>query len=85
MESHERSAQMFSLVEQLQLSGRSQKEFSKEQGIRPATLSYWVRKYKQHQHSEKGFARVELAGRQPSGTVARIEVELADGIVIRIF
>ncbi len=41
-----RKEEMYSLIEDYQNSGLSQKEFSKTQQIRYATFNYWVCKYR---------------------------------------
>lgn len=85
MRDQEKSTSMFELVEQWQQSGLSQKQFILEHDIKLATFGYWVKKYRQHYSGEIGFAKVELGQTPGSSTTARIEIELADGIVVRIF
>jgi transposase-like protein len=83
MHDQDKTTRMFELVEQWQQSGLSQKQFLLEHDIKLATFGYWVKKHRQHQMGEVGFAKVEL-GKGVSST-ARIEIELADGLVVRIF
>ena len=85
MRDQDKSTSMFELVEQWQQSGLSQKQFILEHDIKLATFGYWVKKYRQHHTGEIGFAKVELGQAQGSSTTSRIEIELADGIVVRIF
>ncbi|MDP2059789.1 MAG: hypothetical protein Q8J97_08620 [Flavobacteriaceae bacterium] len=85
MESQDKETKMFSVVEQWNQSGQSQKLFSQQQGLNLATFNYWVKKYKQQHLTNKGFARVELTGRDSVNSSARIEIELADGMIVRIF
>lgn len=76
---------MFNLVEQWQQSGKSQKQFSAGQNIKLATFSYWVKRYKMSNKGDAGFARVELGQGQYLSDRPRIEIDLGDGLVIRIF
>lgn len=85
MQNEDKSARMFELVEQWQQSGKSQQQFSVEHNIKLATFGYWVKKHRQQMASEIGFAKVELDHQPNSFTAARIEIELADGVVVRIF
>jgi len=85
MENQDRTQEMYHLVEQWQQSGISQKQFSRENNIKLATFSYWVKKHKINQQGETGFARVELGQQSLDTTSARIEIALGDGVVIRIF
>ncbi len=85
MQNEDMSSIMFDLVEQWQQSGKSQQQFSVEHNIKLATFGYWVKKHRQQKASEIGFAKVELDHQPNSFTAARIEIELADGVVVRIF
>ena len=85
MQNEDKSVGMFDLVEQWQQSGKSQQQFSIEHNIKLATFGYWVKKHRQQKSSEIGFAKVELGQHSNSFTAARIEIELADGVVVRIF
>lgn len=85
MQNQGKTANMFELVEQWQRSGKSQQLFSSEHNLKLATFSYWIKKYRQHRISEIGFAKLELKEHSDSGKSARIEIELADGMLIRIF
>jgi hypothetical protein len=85
MHEQDKTTSMFELVEQWQQSGQSQKRFILEHDIKLATFGYWVKKYRQHHSGEIGFARVEPGHPMNSTNTARIEIELADGIVVRIF
>jgi len=84
MHDQDKTTRMFDLVEQWQQSGLSQKQFILEHDIKLATFGYWVKKHRQHYLGEVGFAKVEL-GKGTSSSAARIEIELADGLVVRIF
>jgi len=85
MEKRDRTIEMYDLVEQWQQSGLSQKQFSTEHNIKLPTFMYWVKKYRMNKQDDPGFARVELSQHSLSSTTARIEIALADGVVIRIF
>ena len=76
---------MFDLVEQWQQSGKNQKQFSEGHNIKLSTFGYWARKYRQQKAAETGFARIDLTGRSGPVFSARIEVELGDGTILRIF
>ena len=84
MQNDDKANNMFDLVEQWQQSSKSQKIFSEEHNIKLPTFSYWVNKYRQQSSPEVGFAKVEL-GQRSGLPKARIEIELADGMVVRIF
>jgi transposase-like protein len=60
MSKEERTRQMYSLVEQWQQSGESQKAFAQEHQINPHTLRYWINKKLKTQDAPSGF--VELTG-----------------------
>ena len=85
MQNQDKTTGMFELVEQWQQSGKSQQQFSAENNIKLATFVYWVKKHRQQKVTEIGFAKVELGQPSISQTAARIEIELADGMVVRIF
>ena len=85
MEKQDRTQEMYDLVEQWQQSGMSQKQFSCEYTIKLPTFMYWVKKYRMNRQADPGFARVELSQHILSSTKARIEIALADGLVVRIF
>lgn len=85
MHDQDKTTRMFELVEQWQQSGMSQKTFILEHDVKLATFGYWVKKYRQHHLGEVGFAKVELGKGVTPSSIARIEIELADGMVVRIF
>ena len=85
MDKQDRIQVMYDLVEQWQQSGMSQKQFSAEHNIKLPTFMYWVKKYRMNKQDDPGFARVELSQHNFSSTTARIEIALADGLVVRIF
>ena len=46
-----KAEEMFTLVEQWQSSGQTQNLFCQEQGIKPGTFAYWLRKKRQSEES----------------------------------
>jgi hypothetical protein len=86
MEELNKTDAMFDLVNQWQQSGISQKEFCALNGIKVATLGYWIKKYKQKQTGYEGFASLSL-GQEPMNHSGdpKIEIELAGGLVVRIY
>jgi orotate phosphoribosyltransferase-like protein len=85
MEKQDRIQEMYDLVEQWQQSGLSQKQFSTEHNIKLPTFMYWIKKHRVQKQDIDGFARVELSHHSFQSTMARIEIALADGLVVRIF
>ena len=85
MEKQDRIQEMYNLVEQWQQSGVSQKQFSAENNIKRPTFMYWVKKYRMNKQDDPGFARIDLSHHSLQSTMARIEIALADGLVVRIF
>jgi len=85
MQSEDKTTMMFNLVEQWQQSGISQQQFSDDHNIKLPTFSYWVKKYREQKTTDIGFTKVDLSSSTDTPTAARIEIELADGTVVRIF
>jgi hypothetical protein len=85
MEKQDRTQEMYDLVEPWQQSGVSQKQFSAEHNIKLPTFMDWIKKHRFQKQDIDGFARVELSQHRLQSTTARIEVALADGLVVRIF
>lgn len=85
IQNEDKTIMMFDLIEQWQQSGKSQNQFSTEHNIKLATFGYWVKKYRQQKASETGFAKIDLSGRSGSAFSARIEIELGDGTILRVF
>lgn len=86
MQDESKIQSMFELVEQWQQSGKSQSQFSSENGIRLHTLGYWVKKYRESQDTHQGFASLTVST-EANGQAAhpRIEIELGSGVVVRIY
>lgn len=77
---------MIELVEQWLESGKSQRQFSSENGIPLHTLGYWIKKHRESQLSHRGFASLTVSAQdklQPAQ--ARVEIELGEGLVVRIY
>jgi len=77
---------MFNLVEKWQKSGKSQKQFSSDNGITFYAFNYWVQRHKRSKSSNPGFASVTLTpDPDPVYSNPKIEIELTGGIVVRIY
>ena len=77
---------MLKLIEKWQKSELSQKQFSIENNLNIHTMSYWVQRYNKSKISNAGFASVTFAPEQePAVFSPKIEIELAGGIVVRIY
>ncbi len=86
MKESSKESSMFNLVEKWQKSGKSQKQFSSENNITFYAFNYWVQRYKRSTSITPGFASVTLT--QESEAVLsnpKIEIELAGGIIVRIY
>ncbi len=85
IEHQDTTNRMLALVDQWLESGQSQKAFAGQQGIKLATFAYWVKKHKQQHQALNGFARIELSDTQSVQRLVKLEIALADGMVVRIF
>ncbi len=86
MQDENKTSTMFELVEQWQQSGKSQSQFSTENGIRLHTLGYWVKKYRESQDTHQGFASLRVSEEAKTYSAQpRIEIELGSGVVVRIY
>jgi hypothetical protein len=78
---------MFDLVRRWMESGQSQKQFSQENNIKLHTFMYWIHKFRQSESPDQGFTALSIS--PESGTVVgvnpKIEIELAGGVVVRIY
>lgn len=77
---------MFDIVEKWKQSGKSQSQFSSENGIPLHTFYYWVKKYRGTKESHQGFAPLIISG-VPNDPVInpRVEIELNGGIIVRVY
>ena len=74
--------QMFSLVEEFLKSGKTQREYSKDQGIGRAKFNYWVCKYKtRHRQSSAGFIKVETV---PASQDQNLDILYPNGVRLKI-
>jgi hypothetical protein len=77
---------MFKLIEKWQKSELSQKQFSIENNLNVHTMSYWVQRYNKSKISKTGFAALTFAPEpEPANYSPKIEIELAGGIIVRIY
>jgi len=76
---------MLSLVEQWRQSGKSQLEFSSENGLRLYNFCYGVKMFRESQSAQQVFASLTVNGEATNHvTQTRIEIELGNGFVVRI-
>ena len=86
MQGENKTRSMFEKVEQWQQSGKSQSQFSSENGIRIHTLGYWVKKYRESQDTHQGFASLTVSEEAKTHSAQpRIEIDLGSGVVVRIY
>jgi transposase-like protein len=52
---------MFNLVEDFYRSGKSQKDFCLEQGLKTSTFSYWIKKKRKSSESGGTFLKIETS------------------------
>ena len=84
---------MFNLIEQWKESGKTQKQFSSEQGIKYSTFLYWKKKYRQSSTNShnNGFLPLEVISRDERDNSSdpalqpKVEVEFSSGITLRIY
>jgi hypothetical protein len=77
---------MFNLIEKWQKGEMSQKQFCIENNLNVHTMSYWVQRYNKSKISNAGFASVTFTPEPgPAIFSPKIEIELAGGIVVRIY
>ncbi len=73
MSKNKKRSEMFSIVEQWQQSGMSQKAFSRANGINIYTLRYWISQSRQRQNESSGFVQLnepsvaDICLRYPNG------------------
>jgi len=73
-------------MEAYERSGKKQREFCQEQGIKKATFGYWLRKYRSRETDALGFVKIEVNTLKKSlgdtGGVI-IEIQYPQGHVVR--
>jgi len=88
MQDQIKTTAMFDLVEQWQQSGKSQSQFSSDNGIKHHTFGYWVKKYRETHEAHEGFTSLQVSDGdhvKSHPTPARIEIEFDGSIVVRIY
>ena len=78
----EKREEMILLMEEFEISGRTQKEFSASRGMAFPTFNYWFRKLKKEKEEPSGFVRVDT-GAVPSGTGEQLELVYPNGVKLR--
>jgi hypothetical protein len=77
---------MFNIVEQWKQSGKSQSQFSSENGIPLHTFYYWVKKYRETHETHQGFAPITISGETNHHVInPRVVIELNGGIIVRVY
>ncbi len=84
--------EMFALIEEWKNSGKTQKQFSREQGIKYSKFLYWKKKYQKSTSGwNNGFLPLEVVtSGENDHTIdktnqPRVEVEFSSGITFRIY
>ena len=83
---------MFGLIEEWKNSGKTQKRFSREHGIKYSKFLYWMKKYRESTSDrDNGFLPLEVVttGENDNSidktNQPRVEVEFSSGITLRIY
>jgi len=84
--------EMFALIKRWKESGKTQKQFSRENGIKYSKFLYWMKKYRQSSLSQNNdFLPLEVIASGgsknsiESTTQPKVEVEFSSGITLRIY
>jgi len=93
MQSTTKRDKMFSLIEEWKNSGKTQKQFSREQGIKYSKFLYWVKKYRKlsTDSQNNGFLPLEVVASDENDPTMdktnqpRVEVVLSSGTKLRIY
>lgn len=72
--------EMFQMVEQCQSSGKTNKAYCQEQGIKQSVYYYWQKKYRDHHQTTSGFVPIKLKGEY--GNPDKIEISYPNGIKV---
>lgn len=72
--------EMFKLIEDYRTSGKSQKEFCREFGIKPSTFGYWVRKKRLKEANGNGFIKIDTS----SASLETLEICYPNGVMLRL-
>ncbi len=87
MSKSKKRSEMFSIVEQWQQSGMSQKAFSQEKGINIYTLRYWINKSSRQQNESSGFVQLnepsvaDICLRYPNGVELLLPVHTSLSLI----
>lgn len=74
---------MLTLVEDFHRSGKSQKEFCLEQGIKTSTFSYWIKKKRLSANPSTSFLKIDT-GTTPSSSAEAVEILYPNGVRLKI-
>lgn len=74
--------EMALLMEEFEVSGQTQKEFSASRGIALPTFNYWFRKLRKANEEASRFVRVETVA-TPSPTGEQLELVYPIGVRLR--
>lgn len=75
---------MYPIIEEYYSSNLGREDFCKAKGIKIATLSYWVTKYRSEKERSQGFIKLDVKPKHQSGAVW-MELELTNGTVLRYY
>jgi len=87
MNKNKKRSKMFSIVEQWQQSGMSQKAFSHANGINIYTLRYWISQSRQRQNESLGFVQLnepavaDICLRYPNGVELLLPVHTPISVI----
>ena len=92
MQEKNKRNKMFALIEKWKESGKTQKQFSSEHGIKYSTFLYWMKRYRQSSTDSQnnGFLPLEVVNSDDSDRAEhsdqpKVEVEFSSGITLRIY
>ncbi len=77
----EQQEKMYSLVEDFHKSGKSQKDFCSETGIKSSTFSYWIKKKRMSENPKEAFLKVEPTASLPED---QVEIIYPNGVRLKI-
>ncbi len=92
MQDKNKRDKMFTLIEKWKESSKTQKQFSRDHGIKYSTFLYWMQKYRQSSTNspDNGFLPLEVVNSDANDRVEhfnqpKVEVEFSSGITLRIY
>jgi hypothetical protein len=77
----EQQEKMLTLVEDFHRSGKSQKEFCLEQGIKISTFSYWIKKKRMCENPQEAFLKIDTTS---SSSAEAVESLYPNGVRLKI-